>query len=347
MIGGIAAAFAAWSYLEASLASGASSSFSFGLQIMLLGFVGGAAAYLAKVPLIFRLADFEARRAALLASSLMALAAFLLYETGLELGSYLFLSASYGVAYAAIFVFLLYDVSHDKWRETISAMFAISFALSSALLMWNPRGSAHLLAIVAALLLALSSLAAQRALIPSLWVKSIEIFSDIMAFRRKPDIDLSEEITRTSILLGSAAALKVALLSGDGSHGTLWLSLYALGSSFGAALSYLNHSPRLTVIMAVIALSSIYAFGDVTVALLLIGLIMAHGQLSVILTVLEMRPRDAPRAMALVSAAVAVGSAITGLISSASAEGALKISMILSLLALLFAAIRSKRSWDR
>lgn len=346
MIGGVAAAFAAWSYLEAVLAGSAPSSLSFGAQITLLGFIGGAAAYVAKIPLLFRLYRYEARRAALLASSLAAFVAFVLLELGLELASYLFLSASYGVAYAAIFAFVLHDFSHEKWRETLALIFATSFALSSALLAWNPRSSIHAFAAVAGVLLALSFLVARRALLPSLWVKSVEIFSDIVALRRLPDINVNEEIARTAAILGSVAALKVALLSAGDLHATGLLALFALGSSLGAVLSYISSSLRLTAILAAVALAALSITSSEAAGLLLLGAVMAHGQLSVILTVLEMRPREAPRAMALVSAAVAAGSAAIGLISSVDASMAVEIAMAISLLSLLVAAVRSRRSWD-
>ncbi len=356
---GLAMITAVWAYYEALLASKIALGLSSGVYASLLGFIGITIAYISKLPLLRLMYRFEVRKNSLIIASILLLLALTpkyLAEDHYSLTiSYLILSASYGLASASIFMFIINDLSYEDWRKALAILPMASAVIASLTLVSWAQLKADIappVIIIGSLLLAYGYITSVRPLIPSLTLKSLEILSDILAFRGAITAyrNWHIEVTKIALILGGLGALKILILSKAIIEYSIYsIVSYNIGVAIGAIIAYKESKPRITQILAITTIAILLLTNNTLIALALIGVTIAYGQISTIDYILENRPRAVYTAIAIITTTIGIGAVITGIASLANTEKATIITLAITIATITTSIIidkKQKRKWE-
>lgn len=332
-----------------------------GFSVALLGWVGVFIASLAKLPLLRLLSLPSARRLALLISSLtlaMIPLQYLLAPQGgfSYLSSYILASVAYGLVSATIFATVVNDVDYVEWPKAITSSNILAYTLAiGVLLTWGLAG------VDLSIPLALTSTTVLLATIPTLrgWIlpsmtlKTIEAIADILSFRRNPRTYTMWylDVAKLAVILGGLGALKVAVLStAMRDHGITSLIALSLGALIASIIARYTAEPRIAMIIAIPAATSTLVDRSQLLTLTLLGLAITYSYITIIVTVLENKPKAVYKATLLLTIATAIGSIATGLVSLANPKVASKtvtlITTILITTVVLLTVRRGEKDWE-
>lgn len=354
---GLVSAF--WMYSEALLSSRINVGLLGGLSVGFLGWIGVLVASLAKIPLMGLLSFPHARRMALIASSIVLLVAslqrLLLPLGGLDPAvSYILASMAYGLASAAIFTSILNDVDYVEWPRALTSANIIAYGIAVIVLVAWSLTSVDLsstMALTSAILLLAVTPAIGASILPSMTLKTVEVIADILSFRRSPETYKLwyVDVVKLALILGGLGALKISILSiAIHNHGVLSLVALATGALLASITASHTAKPRIAMILALITSTTTLITDNQLVKLTLVGLAITYSYLTIMITVLDKRPKAIYKAITILTIAVALGSLTVGALSLANPATASKITTLTTILLVIITltlTLKEGRRW--
>ncbi|MEM1759033.1 MAG: hypothetical protein QXJ65_06585, partial [Acidilobaceae archaeon] len=104
-----------------------------------------------------------------------------------------------------------------------------------------------------------------------------------------------------------------------------------------------------TQILAITTIAILLLTNNTLIALALIGVTIAYGQISTIDYILENRPRAVYTAIAIITTTIGIGAVITGIASLANTEKATIITLAITIATITTSIIidkKQKRKWE-